>query len=543
MPAPSIIRIQDSSGQAWQVGVTNDGILTTTAVAGTAPLFLLINDITITQTWQMGVEAGTGRLQLTATTNQTAPTQFVTAAPNGTLFAIQASNTFLQTLLDNSCADVLSGVNYNLTARFKWITLVKARAALAGRLADPNMTFWTSAELNLYLTEALRTWNALTEIWNVDVAFTPCSMVWYDFGTLIGSPRMRTVTDAYLYTVMQYHLLEQSTGALPWGGTSQFTLADLQFALQRAQDEMIQMVDCNLANISVSSSVNSRRTMFQDNVLDAIRARFVPAVGLANTMTREDTLAFNSFEPDAMQTPSTPQAWSLITDPPLGMDVDTAPNVPGSYDVIALQSGPTFAPPNQTVLGVPDDWSWVAKWGALADLLGRESEATDRQRADYCLKRYQTGLQIMRQSNWIVQGQINGVPCDTPSLREMDGFAPEWQDDPNAWPGVVTAGIDFAAPCPVASPSVLMTVVANAPVPVNDTDYVQVSRDAFDVILDYAQVLAAFKMGGEDFASTKDLEQNFFKYAAQTNKRLLKTGLFVDTIRSEGKRQNEYQPR
>jgi hypothetical protein len=72
---------------------------------------------------------------------------------------------------------------------------------------------------------------------------------------------------------------------------------------------------------------------------------------------------------------------------------------------------------------------------------------------------------------------------------------------------------------------------------------VQVSRDVFDVILDYAQVLASFKMGGTDFTDTKPLEQNFYGYAVETNKRLSKMGLFADTVHLEGKRQDIAQPR
>jgi hypothetical protein len=440
------------------------------------------------------------------------------------------------------------------------------------------------------------------------------------------------------------------------------------------------------------------------------------------------------------------------------MDVDIAPNVSGGYDMLSLQAGLSFAPPAATLLNVPDDWSWLAKWGAMADLLGRDSEATDRERADYCLKRYQQGLEVMKQANWLLIALINGVPVDTPSVRDMDGFSPEWENDLTAWRSVVTAGVDLCAVCPVptiggaisfigsatgtvsttgfnvpltlayssrtgntlilftatggqgggpgivtsisdsagnywqlagslpgpgfqcwyvqnakaitsvtvtftgdaaltgyiaglseysnvvaiinvqatpnqqsgnpetitqniqfandvvvvafnpngggaiftpsagnlrwqqgdvvnatmcsadntagtagasvtvavngpllwfyisvelqAAPiapgtpsSVLLTLVGNCPVPVNPTDVVQVSRDVFDVILDYAQSLSSFKMGGDEFAQCRELENNFFRAALATNKRLVKMGVFSDLLHSEGKRQDKTQPR
>lgn len=431
---------------------------------------------------------------------------------------------------------------------FAWLTYLQARQALASRLADPGMAFWSDTELGLYIIESLRTWNALTEFWNADFAFTANSAsVWYDLSLLPGCPRLRTVTDVNLYTIMQYHLLEPPSGGT-WTGTSQFSLNDLRYALQRRRDEMIQVSGCNIKQLPPLPSLpNTRRTIFNDSTLEPRRTRFLPDSGYGDavTLSREDTLAFDAFESQHLQAPKIPAAWSVITGPPLAMDVDTAPNVPGTYDVISLQSGLSFNPPSPTLLGVPDDWSWLAKWGALSDLLGRDSEATDRQRADYCIKRYQMGLEVMKASNWLVSATINGIPVDTPSVREMDGYSPEWEDNAAAWPSVVQAGMDFAGVCPVPATisGVSMIVVGNAPVPLLDADYVQVSRDVFDVVLDYAQVLASFKQGGQEFMQTKDLEKNFFGFALATNKRLSKCGLFADMVHLEGKRQDRVQPR
>lgn len=431
--------------------------------------------------------------------------------------------------------------------QYTWLTYLQARQALAARLADPNNVFWTDAECGLYLLESLRTWNALTEVWNADFSFTGTSaQTWYNLATLVGSPRVRTLHDSDLYTMMQYHLLEPPTGGGSWTGTAQFSLSDLQGALQRRRDEIIQVSGCNLSQLPpLPSAANVRRIYFPDSTLEPRRARFIPdSTAGPVTLSREDTLAFDAFEPAHLQETQLPYAWSVITGPPLAMDVDTAPGVTGNYDVISLQSGPVFNPPTGTLLGVPDDWAWLAKWGALSDLLSRDSEATDRARADYCLKRYMDGLKIMAASNWLVSATIGGLPVDTPSVREMDGFTPEWEGNATAWPSLVTAGMDLFAPCPVAPTSgVTMIVVGNAPVPTLDGDFVQVSRDVFDVILDYAQVLASFKMGGSEFSSTKDLEAKFFTMAMATNQRLAKMGIFSDLVHSEGKRQDVNQPR
>jgi len=95
---------------------------------------------------------------------------------------------------------------------YQWITYVQARQALAARLADPTNAFWSDAENGLYLIEALRTWSAFTEQWNTYFPFAASAApVWYNMGSMAGSPRLRTLTDVYLYTLMEYHLLEPAT--------------------------------------------------------------------------------------------------------------------------------------------------------------------------------------------------------------------------------------------------------------------------------------------------------------------------------------------
>jgi len=427
---------------------------------------------------------------------------------------------------------------------YSWLTLSQAISALQGRLQ--NSSFWTSAECQVYLTEALRIFNALTEQWNTDFAFTASGSTWNNLGTIAGSPRLRTVTDAYLYTQMQLMLLEPPTGAAAWTGTNQFDLASLQETLQKRCSEVTQASGCNLVNLApLALTPNQRRVVLPDTVLEPKRLRFIPATGFGNpiTLTREDTQAFQYFEPSYLQTVQTPQSWSVPSEPPLAFDVDFAPNVAGSYDMIALQSGPTFAPPAATLLGIPDDWSWLPMYGALADLLGSESERTDHERAAYCLRRFQDGMAIMRQSNWLVQANCNGVPCDTPSLFEHDSYSPEWQNNANSWPAVVQAGMDLVAACPGTSQSVGLTLVGNAPIPPTLGDYVQVSRDVFDVILSYAQRLATFKEGGEEFASAEVLEKDFYRAARETNKRLMALGIFTDELHTAGKREDIQVPR
>jgi hypothetical protein len=432
---------------------------------------------------------------------------------------------------------------------YTWLTYVAGRQQLAARLADTKNQFWADAENGLYLCEALRVWNALTFTWKTPYAFSIAAATaptWLSLGTLASSPRLRTLTDTALYTLMEYHLLEPATGGT-WTGTTQFAMTDLSLALQRCRDEAIQASNCNHANPTpIAATPGGTTALLPDNVLDVARAQWVPATGTPTTLMRNDETGFNLYQAGYLQTPpGTPAQYNIATQPPLTLQVDVAPNGEGAYDLIALMAGAAFAPPTASLLNVPDDLAWVLKWGALADLLGRESEATDLLRAAWCKQRYIDGVKLMQHTPWVMEAQINGVSADFVDLAAQDIYEPEWDSAAADLQTVVVAGMDFFTVVPLVNVPIGMslTVLGNAPVPVLDTDYIQVSRDAWDAVLDYAQFLACFKQVGAEFKAALALEQNFMAAAKLTNGRLSELGLFANLYTTEGQRQTETQPR
>lgn len=425
---------------------------------------------------------------------------------------------------------------------YSWITLDQFIAALQGRLQ--SSTFWTTAELTLYITDSLRFWNSLTEWWKESYVLNP-STLWVNTGTLPDSPRVRTATDADLYTRMQYMLLEPPTGSGTWAGTNQFDLASFQFALSKRRNEVIQAATCNLSLTSVNSPTGARAIVLPDTVLEPIRCRFIPAAGYGEPiwLSREDLSAFNFWEPDYNQVEGTPNAWDVISETPLAVGLDNAPNVPATLEFVTLNSGPDFAPSAATLLGIPDDWSFLPMFGALGDLLDSEPERIDPQRAAYCRQRFQQGLQIIREANWIVDASTVNGPSDILSLARADQYDTGWDaaTADGGFPQAVIAGTDF-----FALPNTLSTslqLVGNQPVPLVGGDFIQISRDVADVILDYAQHLACFKQGGEEFEQTMPLYQGFMKAAAETNKRLEHLGINYKDMADTGKQEQSDVPR
>jgi hypothetical protein len=490
-------------------------------------------------------------------------------------------------------------------ALYSWLTFLTARQQLAARLSDSANAFWTDVECGLYIKKALRIFNALTYTWKTDFTYSSANL-WNSLGLLTGSPRLRTLTDTDSYTMLEYHLLEPPTGGT-WTGTTQFSIADLSQALQHRRDEMLQVSNCNQSLMtSIALTPGTRQTTLPGTVIDVARVRYQPlqatttgtaasgassiavasvsgiavnqlvtGTGLAypttvlgigtgtislsqpatgavsgalqffgaSTLYRDDTVAQEFYEAGFWQMPGgTPQTFMLSADPPLTWTVDIPPGGPGSYEAVVSQPGAPFTPPTATLLGIPNDFAWVAEWGALADLLGRESEATDRERSAYCLRRYQDGLNLLLKTPWIMLGKINGQAVTIDSIAATDRYLPEWDTTPASFgPSLVIGGIDFLA-APTGA-GIGVTVLGNAPVPALDADFVQVSQSNWDAVLDMAQSLACFKMGGAEFKQALDLEARFVQACSAENTRLKSTGSFSDILVQRGQAQDRNQER
>lgn len=92
----------------------------------------------------------------------------------------------------------------------------------------------------------------------------------------------------------------------------------------------------------------------------------------------------------------------------------------------------------------------------------------------------------------------------------IDGFILHKQ--PNAFPG--------------NSRQLIIDLIQDTPVLVNSTDYIDIGQEELHAIIGMALHLAAFKEGGERWASTMSLYNEFIKAAIDKNARLLSSTFF-----------------
>jgi hypothetical protein len=433
---------------------------------------------------------------------------------------------------------------------YQYVTLGTMRQELANRLYDSNQVFWSTPELNVYIVEALRTWNAMTNYWRNDFLFAAQQGVtWYDLTDPINLPnslRQYSVTDVSIYETMQYHLLEPATGIFPsWPGSAQFTSDDFLNAVARRRDELLSTTGCTVTLRTVPAVAG--RIILPDTVVDVRRMAYLPAIGSPSTVWPEDTWGEQSFNPAYVQQPAgTPFTYLLSTQPPISFDTDRPPGAAGSYELLTIEAGTIPVPSIVNYFTVPDDWTHLIKWGALSDLLSRESNAKDVLRSQYCEGRYRLGMKLLEDAAALLAARIDNVPVQIDSVRSADYWAPAWEAASQAPPtAVYYAGLNFVALAPVPDAgtyAITATVVTNAPIPQADPDLVQLARDDYDCVLDYAQHLAAFKQGGGEFVATFPLFQRFMAQASIYNRKLGELGEFTSMLLDLGAREKDMNP-
>ena len=231
--------------------------------------------------------------------------------------------------------------------------------------------------------------------------------------------------------------------------------------------------------------------------------------------------------------------------------MDAPPGSGGQYEVLTISTlGPSSSASNTTLPWlIPDDWTYLLKWGALADLLSRDSNARDPVRAQYCEQRYRMGLKLLTNAPALlaIRSANTAIALQVDSVRELDLYNVGWQAQvPGAPVSIAYAGLNLLAiiPPPDTGPySLMATVVENAPVPVLDTDPVQVARDDLDVIIDYAQHLASFKQGGAEFMATAPLFKRFLQQATLYNSKLMEQGEFTSMLLGLAAGEEQNNPR
>ena len=120
----------------------------------------------------------------------------------------------------------------------------------------------------------------------------------------------------------------------------------------------------------------------------------------------------------------------------------------------------------------------------------------------------------------VLLADIGNAGCGIGSVIDLDAFQPDWQrtTGPPSFVGMCGRNMACIGQTPDGTYGVGLWVSANAAV--DPTGFLQIGRDQVGPVLDYAQHIACFKMGGAEFDQTAGLYQNMISVAKLQNARL-----------------------
>ena len=415
---------------------------------------------------------------------------------------------------------------------YSYLTFAQAVAALASRLQDTGFVYWNQPdELLNAIIESVRFHQLLTASYKQKIAFpTAADVLYYDLPNLTGATNgaaiAYTATDVEVANNVLAALLESAL-APGWVGTGQFTFAQLQVAMQNRLNRFLDDTGCRVAQQTIGGpSPTTDIAPLPEGTLDVRRAAWIPLpqttppANPAYPLGRLDEWAEQAYVPGAEQNPDQPVSYSVFGVGPQQIRSVPPPLNEGSLDLLLVMSGPTvnLNPASPVILGIPDDLSPALKWGALADILGTDGPSRDYSRAAYCEQRYQEFVQLARIYPSVLTADILNVSCGVGSVFDMDAYLPDWQQTTGQPSFVSMCGRNLACvgQTPDGAYGVGLWMVVNAPV----SGYLQVPRGQIDPVLDYAQHIASFKMGGAEFDGTSRLYANLIAAAKLQNARL-----------------------
>ena len=251
----------------------------------------------------------------------------------------------------------------------------------------------------------------------------------------------------------------------------------------------------------------SGRLALDEAVFNVRRAAWTTtATGTLYPMLRTDEWAANNYSPPWPQSSQPPTSYSVSVTPPITIQLIPPAAGAGDLDLVSIDAGVALPTTPSAALGVPDDYAWVLKYGALADLLSGDGLALDLPRAAYCEERWRQGVEHASTAAVVLAGRLTDltqspsaeVPVRITSLSDADRYDPAWQRTPGTPTRILLAGQTLVAllPPPDATVrTVTLDLVRNAPVPTAGGDILQISQDVYATILDLAQHTALFKEG------------------------------------------------
>lgn len=393
--------------------------------------------------------------------------------------------------------------------------------ALVGQISqlqdDLSAVYWTVPEIQYAIWESLRIFGAVTAYyrqrgtWN---ALPTDISPFYQLNVELANLRTRTWTLNDVVLEIQYALLENPSGIAGTGGSGQVSINTILQAIQRARNrfcidtKLPNSIHPNFAPVTPPQGL----VTFPQSSIYVHRASWQDSGGAWVNLWRQDEWTFDHSQPNDWPTNAAPlpKAYSEATLAPLQLQIYPNPQNAGTLEAVTVDSYLVdVANPNET-LQIPDEWAWVVKYAALAEILTGGNQIVDPLRAQFAEQMYQQGVAFAKDARSLIRLTCNGNPLQIDSLAAIDAGQPYWRNQVGM-PQMAGVLYDIVALNPGRVDQrygIGADVVIPAPLPTSG-QFIPIGEENLQDIIDKAVNYLLFKCGGNEFKSTMGLLDNF----------------------------------
>lgn len=431
---------------------------------------------------------------------------------------------------------------YEHTTREEFRNIIRHKLKEAG-------VFWSDLEVNISINEALLTFGALSAFWKDKVnILTEENKIRYDLSIDSTPETTELISPALPYSQIvkwiNRDLIEDISDLAP---DSEFLSLNSLLSLIETKYNIYQQSTGLIINtLEVNVIADQIKIQLSENVIDIIRVSiFDPETQIETSLDIADEEEIHRFAYRYLNSKGLPKFYSTLYGATKELKLYPVPD--NLYIIrITYVSSNSIAPTYNGIIPLPDNLVPYIKFGVEADIFNNDGILYDPARAAYCSQRWEEGIIIGRNYNSVEAILINDVTkVDIDSLMNIELYGNNNKSRrPITAVGFAGFNLFFTKEIPseVQYNLSLLTNI-NAPLPIDDADFIRVDLEYIDMIAGYVLHLLYIKTGAGYIELTNNLKDKFIQTSMNHNRRLLLQGITYDNLIQATKKQERDAPK
>jgi len=196
------------------------------------------------------------------------------------------------------------------------------------------------------------------------------------------------VIDQVILTALQYATIEPPDGGASWP-SGLWSREEVLSYLNQRQDRLLKnsLIEVKVSNPDVAFVAGDRQKALPADWARTVSAVWVGSDGTIRELQRVDSFEADHAIADWRISSGDPLFYMEFDSPNLTIEIGPAPLVPGEVLLLYVPVGAALTG-NGVSLTVADELETAIKYGALADMFGKDGRAQDLSRSAYCETRF-----------------------------------------------------------------------------------------------------------------------------------------------------------